>query len=101
MIERVQQELGNRWRVTSSMTHAQAAALQLAGDDLFAHIQPRQAVTIDLALVKEADSAGLAVLLGWLRTAEQQGRAISIEGIPAGLRSLAEMYGIAELLNFV
>ena len=83
------------------MTQAQTAGLLVAGQKLLAASIDTQAILIDLGAVSEVDSSGLAVLLDWLRTAHQQGKEISIAGVPSGLRSLAELYGIQELLSFV
>ena len=99
MIDCVVADAGSTWRVTSSMTQTQAAGLLVAGQKLLADASVRP-VTVDLTAVGEADSSGLAVLLDWLRSARQQGRTMTVQGIPAGLRSLAELYGIEELLGF-
>jgi phospholipid transport system transporter-binding protein len=52
----------------------------------------------DLAGVTEVDSSGLAVLFGWQRVAQAQGKSIAIVNPPHSLRSLADVYGVAELL---
>ena len=52
----------------------------------------------DFAEVTEADSSALAVMLGWLRAAELSRSTVRFANIPAGVRSLAELYGVAELL---
>lgn len=56
--------------------------------------------TVDLAAVAEADSSALAVLLGWRRAADAAGQRLSFVNVPAGLRSLAELYGVFDLLAF-
>ena len=101
MIDCVEAGEGREWRVTTAMTQAQAAGLLVAGQKLLTSDTGKQAVLVDLAAVTEADSSGLAVLLDWLRTSRQQGRQMTIQRVPAGLRSLAELYGIEELLSFV
>lgn len=53
---------------------------------------------VDFSGVTEADSAALALLLDWMRTAESTGRKLSHRGMPAGMRSLAQLYGVDELL---
>lgn len=53
---------------------------------------------IDLGAVNAADSSALAVMLGWLRAADASRSTIKFANIPAGVRSLAELYGISELL---
>lgn len=60
-------------------------------------LQPGEQI-FDFTEVGEADSSALAVMLGWLRAAELSGSTIRFANIPAGVRSLAELYGIAELL---
>lgn len=60
-------------------------------------LQPGEQV-IDLARVMEADSSALAVMLGWLRAAESLRSTVKFANIPAGVRSLAELYGLTELL---
>jgi phospholipid transport system transporter-binding protein len=101
MIDCIDADTGSAWRVISPMTQAQAAELLVAGQKLLTVDACVRPVTVDLTGVGEADSSGLAVLLDWLRTARQQGRPMTVQGVPSGLRSLAELYGIQELLNFV
>ena len=60
-------------------------------------LQPGEQV-IDLGRVTEADSSALAVMLGWLRAAESLRSTVKFANIPVGVRSLAELYGVAELL---
>jgi len=52
----------------------------------------------DLASVREVDSASIAVLFGWQRAAIAAGRTLRILNPPQNLLSLAELYGVAELL---
>jgi len=54
---------------------------------------------IDLAGVTEMDSALLALLLAWLRDAQQRGRALEIANPPESLRTIARLYGVDELLS--
>ncbi|BAL23088.1 lipid asymmetry maintenance protein MlaB [Azoarcus sp. KH32C] len=55
-------------------------------------------LTIDLSAVTEADSAALAVLIDWLRTARGAGHTLTQRGMPGGLCSLAALYGVDELI---
>lgn len=82
----------------------------LAGELDFAHVRAELdrldraigsgagALTVDLAGVTRADSAGLALLLEITRRAKARGRALSFTGTPAQVRKLAEFFGIATLL---
>lgn len=53
---------------------------------------------VDLGEVTELDSSLLAVLFAWMREANGQGRALSFSRLPQDLRSLAQLYGVAQLL---
>jgi phospholipid transport system transporter-binding protein len=56
-------------------------------------------ITVDLAAVTEVDSAALSLLLEWRREAGRNGRTIRFHNLPANLKSLAELYGLTELIN--
>ena len=58
----------------------------------------RDGLTIDLAGVSEADSSALSLLLEWQRAAKARGFRIKYSGLPENLRSLAQVYGVLELL---
>lgn len=53
---------------------------------------------IDLGEVTELDSSLLAVLFAWLRAAKLRERPLSLVRLPPDLKSLAQLYGVAELL---
>ena len=77
----------------AKMRHAQAL---VTGLDLIPHGQP---CTIDLSKVTEADSAGLAVLVEWLATAQKRKSSIHYEGIPAQILAVARISDLDELLT--
>lgn len=81
-------------RISGSMTMDRAAALLAEGG---AALEAGK-TAFDLSTVAEIDSSGLAVLFGWQRRAAAQGAALTIVNPPANLRSLAEVYGVADLL---
>jgi phospholipid transport system transporter-binding protein len=54
---------------------------------------------VDLGEVTELDSSLLAVLFEWLRAAKSGGHTLSLARLPADLKSLAQLYGVAELLR--
>ncbi len=55
--------------------------------------------SIDLAGVTTVDSAAVATLLAWQRTARREGKTLTFTNLPDGLRSLAELYGVIDLLH--
>jgi phospholipid transport system transporter-binding protein len=52
----------------------------------------------DLSKVVSANSAGLALLLEWLRYAKERKKSISFENIPSQLLSIAVVAGIDKIL---
>jgi phospholipid transport system transporter-binding protein len=53
---------------------------------------------VDLKGVTELDSSLLAMVLAWMREAAKAGRTLRLDNLPAGLTTLAELYGVDELL---
>jgi phospholipid transport system transporter-binding protein len=87
-------DLGDRIEVTGAMTLPVAPALLSEGNAFLA----RGDAIFDLSGVTEVDSSGLAVVFGWQRAAKREGRNIRIANPPRNLRSLADVYGVGELL---
>jgi phospholipid transport system transporter-binding protein len=56
------------------------------------------AVVADASALARFDSSALAVLLECRREAQIAGKTFSVRALPTRLRSLATMYGVAQLL---
>lgn len=87
---------GSCLKVTAPMLYAGAASLLAAGRAaLTAEIRE-----IDLSAIgdSDADSSALAVLFAWLRDAKAQNAEFRIINPPAGLLSLATLYGVDDFL---
>jgi len=82
--------------VSGDMTLETATALFARGLEISK--SQSQPPVFDLAAVDEVDSSGLAVLFGWMRAAEAQGKILRIENPPANLVSLAQVYDVSDLL---
>lgn len=90
MIERS----GSSLKITAPMLYAGAASLLAAGRALLAP----DVTEIDLAAIDDADSSALAVLFSLLREAKARNASLRIANPPAGLMSLAALYGVDEFL---
>jgi len=55
-------------------------------------------IRVDLAGVTRVDSAGLALLVEWLRESKRKGLSISFEHVPEQLASIAEICGLEDIL---
>ena len=88
------QDAGDRIEVSGPLTLGKAREMLEAGNALIS----RPEVTFDLAQVQEVDSSGLTIVFGWVRAAKSQGKVVRISNPPQNLLSLAELYGVTELL---
>ena len=81
----------------AELTHALASACcQMLAQALRRSTQT--AVVADAAALVRFDSSALAVLLECRREALALGKTFSVSHLPARLRELATLYGVAELL---
>jgi len=84
-----------RCSIQGPITVDNVVALLAQGNGLFSAPQ----VTVDLAAVTEVDSSALSLLLEWRREAGRNRRAVRYLNLPANLKSLAQLYGVTELLG--
>jgi len=88
---------GNRLTVQGAVTIdnvvavTEQAAVLFDGDDL----------VIDLAQVTEVDSSAVSMLLEWQRKARSHNRQLHFTNLPNTLKSLAQLYGVSELIPLV
>jgi phospholipid transport system transporter-binding protein len=84
------------WALPARLTMAEAAAALAA---LRAAPAQGGALRVDASALAEFDSAALALLLQARREAGARGRGFELLGAPLGLRQLAGLYGVGELLG--
>jgi phospholipid transport system transporter-binding protein len=81
----------------AELTHEQApACCRMLTQGL--RSQPGSAVVADAGALAHFDSSALAVLLECRREAMALGKTFAVARLPARLRELAALYGVAELL---
>lgn len=56
-------------------------------------------LTIDFSAITGVDSSAVALLLEWRRLAAKLGKTLIFENLPANLLALAELYGVADLIQ--
>lgn len=84
-----------RFAVTGALSFDSVQGLLAAGREVFRHGRD---ITIDLGGVTQADSAGLALLIEWLRAAHAVGQGIRFERVPGQLMALAKIGDVDGLL---
>ena len=85
---------GNCCRIKGAVTVDSAGGM-------LRELQPQLAKgvdTLDFSGVESADSAALALVFSAMRQAQQAGRTLVCTGLPASFTTLAELYGVSELL---
>lgn len=85
---------GERVEVSGPMTMAGASVLLAEGEAAIS----ASASVFDLSAVTEMDSSCLAVIFGWMRAARDAGKTVTLANPPQNLLSLAEVYGVSDLL---
>jgi phospholipid transport system transporter-binding protein len=79
----------------TSLTNENAAATLARGLDAIAAGD----AAFDLSSLAQIDSSAVATLLAWQRAARAQGKSLQLIGVPAGVRGLAELYGVEDLIG--
>ena len=79
---------------TDRIVNANAAALLQQGEAAIREGDCR----FDLSAVHRCDSSAVALVLAWERAAQARGMQVQLQGVPASLRSLAQLYGVDALI---
>ena len=87
---------GGRYRVSGVLDASTARDVLEQSEARFAQSQE---IDVDLGGVGESDSAGLAVLIEWLRAARQGGRVVRFANVPAQIDALARISEVEDLLG--
>ena len=66
----------------------------------FSFLKVAKEVTIDLARVSCTDSAGLALMIEWIKYARHNGTQLSFKNIPEQLLNLAKLSGFDQSSHF-
>lgn len=83
--------------LTGALTFASVPEVYRQGSALFVD-DDRASLTLDLKNIEHTDSAGLALLLEWMRSARQQHKVIHFKNVPPQLLSLANLSGLDDIL---
>lgn len=95
---RLERQADGQWRVDGELTFASVGALLRAGGGLFEG-EGATPVVVDLGAVRRADSAGVSLLIEWLRRARQAGRGVVYRNVPEQMRAIARISNLEPLLH--
>ncbi|HPF26698.1 MAG TPA: STAS domain-containing protein [Steroidobacteraceae bacterium] len=84
--------------VVGELTFKTARVACAVGEQALRTLSPSKRVRIDCAGVERADSAGVAVLIEWLRLARRSGRDIQYVTLPASVLAIARISELDKLL---
>ncbi len=85
-----------RFRVSGVLDASTATEVLEQSESRFAQAPQ---IDVDLGGVGESDSAGLALLIEWLRMARQSGKQIHFENVPAQIAALARISEVEDLIG--
>jgi len=96
-VDLVKAELEGYFRLVGELSFDTVPNLVERGEELF---DGSPVLCIDLSGVDRADSAGLALLIEWTRSAREEGKQIRFVNIPAQMRDIARVSGLDNVLPF-
>lgn len=86
---------GNRLKLEGRITVDNVRALLEQGNAHLGEVR-----VVDMGAVSEVDSSAVSLILEWQRQAAQRNNHdLRFENLPANLRSLAGLYGVADLIR--
>jgi phospholipid transport system transporter-binding protein len=89
------EEHSKRFVVTGEMTLESAKIALTESKGVFDAVND---IEIDLQHVTQADSAGLALLVDWMRAAKKAKKSIAFKHLPQQMDAIAKASGLDELL---
>lgn len=91
------EDLGDgRFALNADLTFETVTSMLDASERMFA---AHEQISVDMSGVRQADSAGLALLIEWLSRARSAGRRIVYANIPAQIAAVARISEVEALLS--
>jgi phospholipid transport system transporter-binding protein len=87
---------GGRFRVSGVLDASTAGEVLRQSEQQFAEAG---GLEVDLGGVAESDSAGLALLIEWVRGARKRQQAIRFQNVPAQINALAKISEVEDLIT--
>ncbi len=92
---RIESPAAGRAEITGDLTFDTVADIVSRGDEV---LGGNGRITLDLRSVTRADSAGLALMVEWLREARRRGGRLEVVNMPEQMFSIAQMSKLDRVL---
>ena len=93
---RITEEGEGRWQIEGELGFKSVSGILARAGRL---MSSGENIEMDLKGVTRADSAGLALLIEWLREAERAGKSIVFVNVPVQMLSIARISGLDAILS--
>ena len=93
--EQIRAKGNNAYELLGSLNFETVSSLRLEGLRL---LDGQGEVVFDLGAVERSDSAGVALLLEWVREAQRRGAGIRFQNMPPQMLAIARTSGLDKLL---
>ncbi len=87
-----------RWQVCGELSFVSVPGLLERSKEVFESIEEDRLLRVDLAGVPRADSAGLALLVCWVRQARRRNIRIEFCNVPEQMLKIADVSGLRSIL---
>lgn len=84
------------WKVEGDLNYATSASLYEKARAAMAAQLP---ASVDLAAVERVDSAGVALMLDWIRAARARQQSLAFHNVPPHMQRIADLCGVAHLFT--
>lgn len=88
------QQNGNIWALQGDVTLQEVMSVLKQAEALQ---MPAQLV-VDFAGVTDVDTSAISLMLEWMRQAQRENKQVAFEHVSADLLSLAQLYGVQDML---
>jgi len=89
---------GNGLQVSGDVTIATVSALFKEGLKLSQNGETDSSLVVDFAQLGKVDSSAVSLMLAWMREAQRSNAKMQFANVPENLFSLANLYGVAEII---
>lgn len=88
----------NHWLLSGVLSYATVNDFLAKGQKIILQTSQHESLLFDLNQINDADSAGVSILIEWLRFAQKKGSTLAYSNIPERMLSLMQVNGVDSIL---